>query len=87
MILEVSQGTKQVIVINLLKDRCQSWMYKTGHLPDITDVNECGDGNKGGCSDVCINEAGSYECSCYPGYTLASDGHTCNGQHISSEVF
>jgi len=44
-----------------------------------TDVNEC-DTNNGGCDHYCTNTIGSFECSCYPGYTLAGDGHACLGE-------
>ena len=29
---------------------------------------------------VCMNLAGSYNCSCNPGYELANDNFTCNGK-------
>ena len=29
------------------------------------------------CIDFCINEDGSYSCSCDSGYRLTSDGHGC----------
>ena len=44
----------------------------------IADVNECSV-NNGGCSDVCTNTVGSYQCSCSTGFTLQSDGKTCTG--------
>ena len=43
-----------------------------------TDTDECSVKN-GGCTQLCINTVGSYECSCGTGYALDSDGHTCNG--------
>ena len=42
------------------------------------DINECGNDN-GGCSQVCVNNVGSYECKCNDGYTLADDKNTCQG--------
>ena len=42
------------------------------------DVNECLD-NNGGCSDNCTNTNGSYYCSCFSGFELLSDNHTCEG--------
>lgn len=41
-----------------------------------TDFNECADGTHG-CAQTCINEIGSYSCSCGSGYRLASDRHRC----------
>ncbi|CAI8005516.1 Receptor-type tyrosine-protein phosphatase F [Geodia barretti] len=41
------------------------------------DINECAVDN-GGCHHTCHNTAGSFECRCNSGYSLASDGRTCN---------
>lgn len=46
-----------------------------GRLCD-KDVNECGQKN-GGCSQVCHNQPGSFQCACHSGYSLASDGKSC----------
>ena len=52
-----------------------------------TDVDECLD-NNGGCNHTCTNIVGSYECSCWQGYFLSNDQHTCAGvyyiYHLSS---
>ena len=46
-------------------------------LTNITcqDIDEC-TGNTHGCDQVCNNTIGSYECSCYTGYQLLTNG-TC----------
>ena len=44
-----------------------------------TDVDECTAGTSG-CSQRCNNSIGSFTCSCNPGYALAPNGRTCNGQ-------
>ena len=41
-----------------------------------TDINECLT-NNGGCDHICINNQGSFECSCNTTYTLAKDNETC----------
>lgn len=41
------------------------------------DINECLSAN-GGCSQVCTNQPGSYQCSCNSGYILDGNGRTCN---------
>ena len=38
------------------------------------DINECEDGN-GGCSQICTNNEGSFECSCNDGYILDGGRH------------
>ena len=52
------------------------YWFTTSHL---TDINECSDSN-GGCDDDCINTIGSFYCECDSGYTLQTNGKTCNGQ-------
>ena len=42
------------------------------------DTDECAI-NNGGCDGSCVNEIGSYYCECGNGYTLNSDGHSCDG--------
>ncbi len=42
------------------------------------DVNECLEDN-GGCDQECNNTIGSFFCTCGGGYTLDSDGLSCNG--------
>ena len=42
----------------------------------ILDTNEC-EINNGGCSQICINTIGSYNCSCNDGYE--SNGQICIG--------
>ena len=46
------------------------------------DVDECTTGN-GGCHHNCNNTVGSYHCHCRTGYTLDSDGRSCNGNCCS----
>lgn len=50
-------------------------------LFNTTDINECST-NNGSCSQICINTLGSNMCSCNPGYRLAADNRTCNGEYI-----
>ena len=47
------------------------------------DINECNI-NNGGCSDICENTVGSYQCRCNQGFVLQSDGQTCSGKPDSS---
>ncbi|XP_076874920.1 fibulin-2-like isoform X2 [Brachyhypopomus gauderio] len=43
----------------------------------LEDVDECEVYAGQLCSQQCINTAGSYACSCFPGYTLQPDGSNC----------
>jgi len=45
------------------------------------DIDECVDGISG-CSQVCSNTDGSFECSCMEGYSLGSDEKSCEGACI-----
>ena len=45
------------------------------------DVDECAEGVHD-CDQECINNAGSFTCSCANGYELAEDGYTCNGKTV-----
>ena len=45
----------------------------------LADVNECQDGNNGGCTDRCTNTRGSYQCSCRRGYEFQRDGTSGSG--------
>ncbi len=47
------------------------------HFPDI---NECNGTN--GCTQLCVNQPGSFECACYPGYELVSQTQ-CRGMWMS----
>ncbi|XP_078667347.1 uncharacterized protein LOC144909159 [Branchiostoma floridae x Branchiostoma belcheri] len=40
------------------------------------DIDECSTMN-GGCSHICTNTVGSYNCSCTEGFALDEDGHNC----------
>jgi hypothetical protein len=41
------------------------------------DIDECEGGRPGVCSHLCVNTQGSFQCHCYPGYLLESDGRRC----------
>ena len=43
------------------------------------DINECLAIGRN-CSHRCVNSKGSYECSCFKGYTLNVDNFTCTGE-------
>lgn len=44
-----------------------------------SDINECMMGSHG-CNQTCSNTVGSFKCGCHPGYRLARDNKSCEGQ-------
>ena len=50
------------------------------HITCFLDVNECAVRN-GGCSEICNNKLGSFECACRTGRELKPDGKTCQGHY------
>ncbi|XP_069729783.1 epidermal growth factor-like protein 7 [Phaenicophaeus curvirostris] len=55
--------------------RCTCPLGWTGRACQ-TDVDECARQSHG-CSQLCINTAGSFHCSCWDGFSLAADDKTC----------
>ncbi|XP_025918091.1 epidermal growth factor-like protein 7 [Apteryx rowi] len=50
-----------------------------------TDVDECA--RRGhGCSQLCVNTAGSYRCACRPGFSLAADAKACQPAALAPEA-
>lgn len=48
----------------------------------IVDIDECG-ANIDGCSQICSNVNGSYDCDCHFGFSLNDDRKTCSkGKHM-----
>ena len=47
----------------------------------LVDIDECDEGIDG-CEQICINTVGSYNCSCDPGYDLASNQLNCSGKMV-----
>ena len=52
----------------------------------LTDVRECSAG-KGGCSQRCIEEDGSFHCECHSGFELSEDKKTCIGKKNRNKYF
>lgn len=47
-----------------------------GAIPVLPDVDECA-GRSHGCSQLCVNTAGSFRCACRDGFSLAADDKAC----------
>ena len=60
---------------------CPIMTSLTGHDVIFADTNECLT-NNGWCAHTCSDTDGSYICSCRDGFTLASNGHDCDGESI-----
>ena len=45
----------------------------------VLDIDECFESNDCGLGQ-CVNTPGSYQCRCPAGYTLDTDGKTCNSK-------
>ena len=43
------------------------------------DNNECATDN-GNCDDVCVNSLGNFHCACQEGFSLTSNGISCEGE-------
>ena len=46
----------------------------------LIDIDECRAGTNA-CDQTCYNAPGTYTCECDTGYTLNSNGFTCDGMH------
>uniref|UniRef100_A0A8D0HRL3 EGF like domain multiple 7 n=1 Tax=Sphenodon punctatus TaxID=8508 RepID=A0A8D0HRL3_SPHPU len=57
-------------------NRCTCPLGWTGKFCQ-TDVDECAAGKSHGCSQMCVNAAGSYHCACQEGHRLRADGKSC----------
>ena len=51
----------------------------------IIDINECAEGTHT-CQHDCTNVLGSFNCSCRTGFSLASNGFSCNGKNVDNNV-
>ena len=52
----------------------------------LSDTDLCSTDN-GECSHNCTDLLPGRECSCYSGYVLNADGHTCNGNNSTLPSF
>lgn len=59
---------------------CMSYISTCGHsILYHTEFDECVNEN-GGCEQRCVNQLTSFECDCYDGYMLDSNGLNCSGE-------
>jgi len=70
VLVGVCLSDKTILVIVYIMLLCS--LYST------LDIDECVEGISG-CSQVCSNTDGSFECSCTEGYSLGLNGKICEG--------
>ena len=78
-----NQWIEETVVLNSLQSGCHVQAFcPQGYVSlgdgQCYDINECSVGN-GGCDYHCINNPGSFLCSCPAGLELLSDGKSCQG--------
>ncbi|XP_040181351.1 low-density lipoprotein receptor-related protein 1-like isoform X2 [Rana temporaria] len=56
---------------------CNEGFRLSNDMSLCIDINECKELDPPPCSQSCINQNGTYNCACRPGYFLQSDGHKC----------
>ena len=49
-----------------------------------SDINECEDNH--GCSQICNNQIGSFNCECRDGYLLQADEKQCLGNSLECKI-
>lgn len=47
-----------------------------------SEEDECVKPDNGGCEQRCVNTLGSFKCACDPGYELAPDKKSCEGNCV-----
>lgn len=53
----------------------------------FAEEDECTKPDNGGCEQRCVNTLGSFKCACDPGYELAPDKKSCEGNWVSLEWY
>lgn len=48
----------------------------------FSEEDECAKPDNGGCEQRCVNTLGSFKCACDPGYELAPDKKSCEGNSV-----
>ena len=73
-----------LLIVSVTPDRkwnaCIYYKYVSTYFVTV-DLNECLE-RFTGCEQLCNNTDGSYQCGCREGYTLNTDGMTCDGRPI-----
>jgi hypothetical protein len=74
-----STGFQECTAAGSVAPKCN---LTTSQVGDCTNVNECSDGNNGGCGtetyNLCVDTAGSSHCDCADGWTMQKDDQGVN---------
>ena len=68
--------------------RVLTFITALSHLPPSLSpslhsaINQCAEGTHN-CSQLCINDGGSFRCSCNAGFQLGTDGASCTGMYLA----
>ena len=74
----VTVGTDWPLTIRLVMV-IHSFNFRFSLVLVLLDIDECGE-HVSGCNQHCVNTVGSYYCSCYTGFQINVDQHTCFGK-------
>ena len=80
----VTVGTDWPLTIRLVMV-IHSFNFRFSLVLVHLDIDECGE-HVSGCNQHCVNTVGSYYCSCYTGFQINADQHTCFGRYTSKPV-
>ena len=78
----VTVGTDWPLIIRLVMV-IHSFNFRFSLVLILLDIDECGE-HVSGCNQHCVNTVGSYYCSCYTGFQINADQHTCFGRYTTS---
>ena len=54
-------------------------LYYDFYMYVYSDINECEEEHNNNCTQICINQYGSFHCECRDGFMLQADGKHCLG--------
>ena len=77
--VNVTQAFNSTLIKPLVLVCSLSFVLQSCFNSFFIDIDECA-ANTDGCDQLCTNIAGSFQCSCNSGYSLASNGRTCFGK-------
>ncbi|MBN3325347.1 FBLN2 protein, partial [Atractosteus spatula] len=80
LVFQVSDGTYDKEAFSITDEEGNENTVEKGE-----DIDECVEYEGQLCHQRCINTRTSYECACFPGYILLSDGYSCEPENPEEE--